>query len=115
MSKKKAIVQEEIAAEPVAPVTYCSIGDLVGTPRPDGGVITRVNSDDEEYIIQAAEAVTVALVDCPDPTTKVAACAARWANVVGAVDLRCLGEAGPATASALSVLRPSSEVDDADG
>ena len=96
-------------------ITYCTPGDLIGTPRPDGGYITRADDDDLLYIQQAAVAVECALEMHPDPTGKVALVAARWANIIGAVDLRCLGEPGPATELALSVFLPVKLVQDLDG
>lgn len=100
MAKKKASVREETPEEiptPVeeAPQVFCAPGDLVGTARPDGGHITRVDSGDVERIEKAAEAVREALATCEDFDSKRAYMAAKWANIVGAVDLRALGEYGP--------------------
>ena len=101
------------APEAPAPV-YCTLGDLVGTPNPRGGVVTRVVEANNVQIIAAAAAVPKALSEHPDATSKVALVAARWANVVGAVDLICLGEPGWATGLALSALQPVEDADEAE-
>ena len=112
MSKTKA-APKAAPVEPPKPVVYCTPGDLVGTPRPDGGHITSTDAKDLQYIEKAAGPITEALKHYSDPDSKTAATAARWANIVGAVDLRCLGEAGAATHLSLSVFL--SEFDDLDG
>ena len=101
--------------EPKAPTpVYCSLGDLIGTPDPRGGVVTRVAEADSVQIIAAAAAVTKALAEHPEATGKVALVAARWANIAGAVDLICLGEPGEATGMAMSALLPVKD-DEEDG
>tara|TARA_Y100000310_G_scaffold283293_1_gene305158 strand:+ start:469 stop:798 length:330 start_codon:yes stop_codon:yes gene_type:complete len=100
------------APEAPAPV-YCSLGDLIGTPDPRGGVVTRVVEADSIQIVAAAAAVTKALAGHPDATGKVALVAARWANIAGAVDLICLGEPGEATDMAMSALLPVKDEDGA--
>tara|TARA_R110000787_G_scaffold261976_2_gene367329 strand:- start:198 stop:521 length:324 start_codon:yes stop_codon:yes gene_type:complete len=100
MSKKK-----EVTAVVVR--TYCTRGDMVGTSRPDGGHITAVSEDDDKYIEQGAELVTAMLVGHPIPDSKVTILAARWANIVAAVDLRCLGETGARTEAAMSAIDPT--------
>jgi hypothetical protein len=89
------------------PVVYCSRADMIGTLEPlTDRTITSVTEADDAYVIEAAKSVKVALAKHPDPTGKVALCAARWANIVGAVDLRSLGKFGAATGLALSALQP---------
>lgn len=101
MAKKKTPAIDEPTEEPAVtetpapPRVFCSPGDLVGTARPDGGHITRVDAGDPERIATAAEGVREALATCEDFDSKRALMAAKWANIVGAVDLRALGEFGP--------------------
>lgn len=109
MAKRKAAPVEPVEelVEPVFWPVYCTPGDLVGTARPDGGHITAVSVDDAAYIAQAAANVHDALQLHPDADAKATIQAAKWANIVGAVDLRALGEFGPRYYDALAVLTPS--------
>lgn len=96
--------------EPKAPEpVFCSPGDLIGTTRPDGGAITRAGADDLQHIENAAINVREALADHPAPDAKATLQAARWANIVGAVDLRVDGEFSPLFYDALAVLKPAKD------
>ena len=107
VSETPIVLNDDPVVVEVRPLVYCTRGDLIGTPAPpDGKPITRTTEADDAFIVEAAKAVTAAMKKHPDPTGKWAIMAAKWANIVGAVDLMALGEPAGATVLALSVLQP---------
>lgn len=109
MAKRKTKAADVTNYEPVDELVepvFCTPGDLVGTPRPDGGHITQTDPGDEDRIALAAQNVRDALQLHPNADAKATLQAAKWANIVGAVDLRALGEFGPRYYDALAVLTP---------
>jgi hypothetical protein len=83
-------------------VVYCSRADLIGTPQPSGGHILRVSEADDANIAEAAKAVGEVLAGAPEG--KVAIRVAQWANIIGAVELRCQGKLGAGFSAALKGL-----------